>query len=202
MDLGDNNLSGTIPLCFQNLSGMTGMTEGYIKTDFIGRFEQSLNQVMKGVALEYTTMIRYLVNMDISSNKLVGEIPKELVLLAGLLGLNLSNNHLTGPIPDQIGGMKSLMSLDLSVNDLLGMIPQSMSDLTFLVKCKHDKVLEIGKKADEDEEDDDGFEKMWIYGVTRGFTTGFMGILRILVVKKRWRLAFFSFVGGYIGKKL
>ncbi|CAI9274071.1 unnamed protein product [Lactuca saligna] len=239
MDLGDNNLTGKIPLCFQKLSGMTG---GYSDMDFLGRFEQSLTQVMKGVALEYTTKIKYIVNMDLSSNKLVGEIPKELVLLAGLVGLNLSNNHLTGQIPDRIGDMKSLFSLDLSVNSLSGMIPQSMSALTSLsqlnlshnrlsgqiptgnqlqtlldpsiyaannqlcgsplpTSCKHDRVLEVGRNTEEDEDDDD-FEKMWIYGVTSGFTTGFMGILGILVLKNRWRHAFFNFVGGYIRKKL
>ena len=97
-----------------------------------GTFERSLIQKMKGVMLEYTNTLSYVVNMDLSSNKLVGEIPKELVLLSGLLGLYLSNNHFTGRIPDGIGDMNSLESLDLSMNHLSGMIPQSLSALTFL----------------------------------------------------------------------
>ncbi|GJU72654.1 putative leucine-rich repeat protein, partial [Tanacetum coccineum] len=129
MDFGENNLTGTIPRCFGNLRGMTG---GDSNLYFFGGFEQSVIQVMRGVPLEYTTIMRYVVNMDLSSNRLVGEIPNNLTLLSGLLGLNLSNNHLTGQIPARIGDMNSLMSLDLSGNDLIGTIPQSISSLTFL----------------------------------------------------------------------
>jgi hypothetical protein len=89
-------------------------------------------QVMKGVDLEYTTTLQFVVNMDLSSNKLVGEIPEELSTLVMLVGLNLSHNNLSGSIPDAIGNMKALNSLDLSVNKLTGMIPPSMASLTFL----------------------------------------------------------------------
>ncbi|XP_023734051.1 receptor-like protein EIX2 [Lactuca sativa] len=248
MDLGENKLTGSIPRCFQNFSAMTRVlnSDSMAADDYnlftAGTFEQSLSLVMKGVVLEYTKTLRYVVNIDLSSNKLVGEIPKELALLFGLLGLNLSNNHLTGRIPDRIGDMNSLMSLDLSKNHLSGMIPQSLSSLTFLshlnlshnnlsgriptgsqlqtltdpsiydgnnelcgsplpINCNHDEVPETGRNAEEDE-DDDGDEKILIYGATGGFTTGFMGIVGILVLNNRWRLAFFNFVGYYIGKKL
>ncbi|XP_023734048.1 putative receptor like protein 25 [Lactuca sativa] len=97
-----------------------------------GTFERSLIQKMKGVMLVYTNTLSYVVNMDLLSNKLVGEIPKALILLSGLLGLNLSNNHLTGRIPDRIGDMHSLESLDLSIIHLSGIIPQILSALTFL----------------------------------------------------------------------
>ncbi|KAL7597875.1 hypothetical protein Lser_V15G23884 [Lactuca serriola] len=239
MDLGENKLTGTIPRCFQNFGKMTEDDYSF----FIpGYFEQSLIQIMKGVAREYTMTLKYVVDIELSSNKLVGEIPKELVLLSGLLSLNLSNNHLTGRIPDRIGDMNSLESLDLSINHLSGMIPQSLSALTFLshlnlshnnlsgriptgsqlqtltdpsiyaannelcgsplpINCNHHEVLETGRNAEEDE-DNDGDEKIWIYGATGGFTTGCMGIVAILVLKNRWRLAFFKFVGYYIGKKL
>ncbi|CAI9285706.1 unnamed protein product [Lactuca saligna] len=240
MDLGENKLTGTIPRCFKNLSGM--ITGGHISISFSRSYELSLTQVMQGVVLEYTTTLSYVVNMDLSCNKLVGEIPKELVLLTGLLGLNLSKNQLTGHIPERIGDMKSLMSLDLSINHLSGMIPQSLSALTFLshlnlshnnlsgriptgsqlqtlidpsiyagnnelcgsplpIKCSHDDVSEIGRSSEEDEADD-GDENIWIYGATGGFTTGFMGIVAILVLKNRWRLAFFNLVGYCISKKL
>ncbi|PWA37864.1 leucine-rich repeat domain, L domain-like protein [Artemisia annua] len=94
--------------------------------------EENLIQVMKGVSLEYTTIFKYVINMDLSSNKLVGEIPVELMSLSALLGLNLSNNHLNGGIPDSIGNMKALNSLDLSGNQLTGPIPPSIGALNFL----------------------------------------------------------------------
>ncbi|KAJ0512474.1 putative non-specific serine/threonine protein kinase [Helianthus annuus] len=94
--------------------------------------EERLIQVMKGVSLEYTNTWSFVTNMDLSSNKLVGDIPAELTTLQGLVGLNLSNNHLSGCIPDHIGNMTALISLDLSGNEFGGPIPPSISALTFL----------------------------------------------------------------------
>ncbi|KAL3635735.1 hypothetical protein CASFOL_020282 [Castilleja foliolosa] len=82
--------------------------------------------------MEYTTTSMYVVNLDLSSNNLVGEIPPELTNLTGLIGLNLTHNHLRGGIPKKIGDMESLISLDLSSNNLSGAIPESLSKLTFL----------------------------------------------------------------------
>ncbi|KAM0023826.1 putative non-specific serine/threonine protein kinase [Helianthus debilis subsp. tardiflorus] len=228
MDFGENNLTGEIPRCFENIRGMTG---GDSNLYFFGGFEQSVIQVMRGVPLEYTTIMRYVVNLDLSSNNLVGEIPKELTSLSGLLGLNLSNNHLTGRIPDKIGDLGSLMSLDLSANDLSGMIPQSMSSLSFIshlnlsynnlsgriptgnqLQTLVDPWIYAGNNGlcgsplpkscsrnetspenmDKDDDDDD-VERIWIYAIASGFSTGFIGFVGILVLIKRWRLAFFKF---------
>ncbi|GFQ08618.1 phytosulfokine receptor 1 [Phtheirospermum japonicum] len=87
---------------------------------------------MKGVMMEYTKTLGYLVNLDLSSNHLVGDIPPELTNLTGLIGLNMSNNHLGGRIPRKIGDMQSLESLDLSSNNLSETIPESLSKLTSL----------------------------------------------------------------------
>ncbi|XP_023757101.2 putative receptor like protein 25 [Lactuca sativa] len=95
-------------------------------------FDESLIQVMKGVELEYTKNLALLFNMDLSSNKLVGEIPDKLTALCMLVGLNLSNKHLSGGIPGSIGNLMALNSLDLSRNELIGRIPPSMAALTFL----------------------------------------------------------------------
>ncbi|KAK1409145.1 hypothetical protein QVD17_35670 [Tagetes erecta] len=226
MDFGENNLTGTIPHCFQNLQGMTG---GDSNLYFFGGFEQSVIQVMRGVSLEYTTIMSYVVNLDLSSNNLIGEIPDELTSLSGLIGLNLSNNHLTGRIPNEIGGISSLMSLDLSANDLSGMIPNSISSLSFIshlnlsynnlsgriptgnqlqtlidpwiyagnnglcgsplpTSCSRSEV----EVTDNIGEDDD-VEKIWVYGISSGFATGFIGTLGMLVLVKKWRRAFFNF---------
>ncbi|KAL7589647.1 hypothetical protein Lser_V15G37595 [Lactuca serriola] len=71
-------------------------------------------------------------NMDLSSNKLEGEIPVELTALSKLVGLNLSKNHLSGGIPESIGKMTQIFSLDFSKNKLSGRIPSSMAALNFL----------------------------------------------------------------------
>ncbi|PWA72706.1 leucine-rich repeat protein [Artemisia annua] len=130
MQLSSNQLSGVIP---RKLNGM--ITMNLASTNYLDEgipVEETLIQVIKGASLEYTTTFRYVINMDLSSNNLVGEIPIELMSLSALMGLNLSNNHLSGGIPDSIGKMKALNSLDFSGNQLTGPIPPSIGALNFL----------------------------------------------------------------------
>ncbi|KAK3017604.1 hypothetical protein RJ639_004838 [Escallonia herrerae] len=128
LDLAGNDLTRNIPNCLGNISGMTMSVSAH----FFEWTGDKIVQVLNGVELAYTTTLLLLVNMDLSSNKLVGEISEELSALSVLLGLNLSHNHLTGSIPDKVGDLKSLISLDFSSNHLSGTIPQSMSALTSL----------------------------------------------------------------------
>ncbi|PWA72931.1 leucine-rich repeat protein [Artemisia annua] len=131
LDLAHNNLIGPIPHCLGKLNVMvTGSSSVSGFTEYL--FEENLIQVMKGVSLEYTKTFQYVINMDLSSNKLVGEIPVELMSLFALVGLNLSNNLLNGSIPQNIGNMKALISLDFSGNQLMGPVPPSIADLNFL----------------------------------------------------------------------
>ncbi|KAJ0528613.1 putative non-specific serine/threonine protein kinase [Helianthus annuus] len=130
LDVAHNSLTGTIPHC---LGELQGMRDGhYYGIGFSESTEEGLVQVMKGSSLEYTNTWYYVNNIDLSSNKFVGEIPVELTTLSELVGLNLANNHLSGGIPEDIGNMKALNSLDLSGNELGGMIPPSIAALTFL----------------------------------------------------------------------
>ncbi|KAK4487061.1 hypothetical protein RD792_006376 [Penstemon davidsonii] len=128
LDLANNNLTGGIPNCFGNLSGMVPNSNYHY--DWVA---ESFTEVLKGLELEYSSeMSRFLVNLDVSNNNLVGKIPWELTRLSDLIGLNLSHNHLVGEIPELIGDMKSVESLDLSNNNLSGTIPSSLSDLSFI----------------------------------------------------------------------
>nr|GEV37894.1 leucine-rich repeat protein [Tanacetum cinerariifolium] len=131
LDVAHNNFMGPIPRCLGKLNGMITVSSSKI-VDGDLRPDENLIQVMKGVSLEYTKNLRYVKNMDLSSNNLVGEIPVELRSLFGLVGLNLSNNHLNGGIPDNIRNMKELNSLDFSRNQLTGLIPLNIGALTFL----------------------------------------------------------------------
>ncbi|XP_022738458.1 probable LRR receptor-like serine/threonine-protein kinase At1g34110 [Durio zibethinus] len=93
---------------------------------------EHLTEVMKGRFLECTSTLSFLVNLDLSSNKLEGQIPEELTFLTGLIGLNLSRNQLSGMMPEKMGELEVLESLDLSLNELSGLIPSSLSTLTKL----------------------------------------------------------------------
>uniref|UniRef100_A0A251TF71 Putative leucine-rich repeat domain, L domain-like protein n=2 Tax=Helianthus annuus TaxID=4232 RepID=A0A251TF71_HELAN len=129
LDVAHNNFIGTIPRCLRELHGMVHNHSFY---SFDHGIEEGVIQVMKGISLEYTNTWSFVTNLDLSSNKLVGDIPAEITELYGLVGLNLSNNHLSGGIPVSIGNMASLNSLDLSGNELDGLIPPSIAALTFL----------------------------------------------------------------------
>ncbi|XP_039160582.1 receptor-like protein EIX1 [Eucalyptus grandis] len=161
LDMAVNDLTGTIPNCLGHMKGMklnksidegnslsptyaaappmlgptafnTIMGIAPTATDWT---QEHVEQVVKGMDLDYTTLdLQLMVNLDLSSNKLVGHIPRELTLLSGLRGLNLSRNFLSGGIPTMIGDMRSLESLDLSINHLSGTIPQSFSAFISLSK--------------------------------------------------------------------
>ncbi|XLT57089.1 receptor like protein 30-like [Arachis ipaensis] len=88
----------------------------------------------KGVVMDYLggQYLRHMVAIDLSCNKIYGEIPDIMGSLNSLVVLNLSNNMLTGSIPSSLGKLSNLEVLDLSLNSLSGNIPQQLTELTFL----------------------------------------------------------------------
>ncbi|KAF8020834.1 hypothetical protein BT93_G1303 [Corymbia citriodora subsp. variegata] len=130
LSLAHNNLSGGIPRCFNNLSLMWANSNFSPYRRFSSSF--SIMVDMKGTSREFTTSLRYLFSMDLSSNALDGQIPEGLTWLAQLQNLNLSRNKLIGEIPTDIGNLRKLESLDLSNNKLSGEIPPSLSNLDSL----------------------------------------------------------------------
>ncbi|VVB01269.1 unnamed protein product [Arabis nemorensis] len=70
--------------------------------------------------------------IDVSGNRLEGNIPESIGLLKELIVLNMSNNAFTGRIPPSLSNLTNLQSLDLSQNGLSGQIPPDLAKLTFL----------------------------------------------------------------------
>ena len=68
------------------------------------------------------------------SNRLTGEIPKELGDLSDLEGLWLQRNSLTGEIPPELGRLSNLKWLWLYGNELEGSIPPGLDKLSSLVQ--------------------------------------------------------------------
>ncbi|XVF03761.1 hypothetical protein REPUB_Repub05bG0021000 [Reevesia pubescens] len=147
LDLSINKISGNIPRCLNNFTSMTQKVEldqkieyllldlgqrlgikGSVRISYIG---EALF-MWRGTKQKYARILGLLLAIDLSSNKLTGEIPEELTNLQELVALNLSKNFLTGEIPRKIGQLRQLQSLDLSRNKLSGNIPQSLSEITFL----------------------------------------------------------------------
>ncbi|CAL5364959.1 unnamed protein product [Camellia sinensis] len=143
LDFSHNRLSGNIPHCFHNFTALvesksSSATISFYYMKFYGSYAQSGTYIdnalvlWKGKESEYGNTLGLLKCIDLSSNELVGKIPKQVGSLAGLVSLDLSRNNLTGNIIQEVGWMKMLESLDLSANELSGLIPAGLADLNFL----------------------------------------------------------------------
>ncbi|KAK7824351.1 receptor-like protein 15 [Quercus suber] len=162
LDLSYNKLFGPIPHCLSNftfkasdhdftLGGLSGVFVGkiipitwaYLITPrYEFAFEEATLEDSKQ-EVEFTTktktysykgdILNYMSGVDLSCNRLAGEIPPELGKISNnLRAMNLSHNNLTGPIPTSISNLKQMESLDLSYNNLNGTIPPQLTEMTSL----------------------------------------------------------------------
>ncbi|XP_042009455.1 receptor-like protein EIX1 [Salvia splendens] len=139
LDLSVNVLSSIIPDCFDNFTVLASesISDTYAHVITLGtrfggyetwEYEYSSFQ-WKGKESEYRKNLGLLKLIDVSSNTLIGNIPKSFSSMSNLNSLNLSRNSLTGHIIPDIGKMKTLDSLDLSRNQLSGKIPTSLAEI-------------------------------------------------------------------------
>ncbi|XP_050386416.1 receptor-like protein EIX2 [Argentina anserina] len=141
LDVSVNQLSGKILNCLNNLTSLAqeGNSNLTIRHSFHTSeaeppmtslyYEDDETFMWKGALSSYQSTLGLVKRIDLSSNKLTGEIPIEITHLVGLVSLNLSRNHLTGRIPPEIGKLESLDSLDLSRNKMHGGIPESLAHI-------------------------------------------------------------------------
>ncbi|KAK3133985.1 hypothetical protein QOZ80_6AG0543580 [Eleusine coracana subsp. coracana] len=132
LDLASNNLSGALPQNLSRLNAMSDQGPYVLSPGFSPSEKYNISVVTKRKELFYDNGGMLFVAIDLSSNYLTGEIPRDITSLHELVSLNLSGNCLSGKIPHSIGEMHLLESLDLSRNKLSGKIPSSLSKLTFL----------------------------------------------------------------------
>ncbi|XWS27571.1 hypothetical protein CRYUN_Cryun26dG0127500 [Craigia yunnanensis] len=156
MDLSQNKLFGPIPSCLSNLTLEPKDEKSYFSdgaSTFGIRILQDLafesrdsgqiypgsyveEQVefatKKGLYMYSGNILKYMSGIDLSCNRLTGQIPQEIGNLSELHSLNLSNNNLTGFIPSTFSKLKQIESLDLSNNNLSGRIPIQLTELNSL----------------------------------------------------------------------
>ncbi len=116
--ISNNNLTGTIPPEFGNLSALRVL---WLFT----------NQLTGEIPPELGNLTS-LVQLSLFRNQLTGEIPPELGNLTNLGRLELQTNQLTGEIPPELGNLTNLERLDLASNQLSGTIPAGFNQLTRL----------------------------------------------------------------------
>ncbi|KAH0979475.1 hypothetical protein GBA52_006652 [Prunus armeniaca] len=130
LDLSMNNISGTIPKCLNNWTTLAQKGTSTLTMAHVTRSRYYIDEeyvTWKGLRSKYKSTLGLLKSIDLSCNKLSGEIPIEITYLVGVVSLNLSRNRLTGQIPSRIGNLQELDSLDLSRNQINGRIPTSLS---------------------------------------------------------------------------
>jgi YD repeat-containing protein len=143
IELGNNNLTGTIPNELSNLSQLkclnffSNQLSGSIPLE-LGNLSNleiltlGLNSFEQGPIPAWVVNLDKLEILRLDSNNLIGPIPNELGQLDFLISLNLANNSLSGEIPIELGDLSNLEYLYLYNNNLDGGIPEQLANLTKL----------------------------------------------------------------------
>jgi hypothetical protein len=122
--------------------------------------------------------------------------------MKNLESLDLSSNKLVGEIPDTISGLSFLSFLNLSSNYLVGQIPVGTQLQSFDASCYDGNPGLCGAPlpichepnkhgGENDIDDDDSFTQSLYFGLGVGFAVGFWSLCGSLYLHKPWRHAYF-----------
>ncbi|KAI3811714.1 hypothetical protein L1987_21443 [Smallanthus sonchifolius] len=120
IDLSNNRFNGSIPQSVCNSSRLQYLLLG--QNSLTGRIPNEIGNCVK------------LLELQLGSNYLTGTIPPEIGKIKNLqIALNLSFNRLHGELPLDLGKLDKLVSLDLSNNQLTGNIPLALKGMLSLI---------------------------------------------------------------------
>ncbi|OAO96849.1 hypothetical protein AXX17_AT4G15870 [Arabidopsis thaliana] len=137
-DISENHFNGVLSSdYFDGWTTMLSVVVDFVVEVYIlGRsYPKSVDLTNKGLKMELVgSGFKIYKTIDVSGNRLEGDIPESISLLKELIVLNMSNNAFTGHIPPSLSNLSNLQSLDLSQNRLSGSIPPELGKLTFLAR--------------------------------------------------------------------
>ena len=128
LKLQSQHLTGEIPASLGNLTNLTNL-ELFSGPISITPSPERSNLTGRIPDLRRLTNLRVL---NLSRNRLTGELPEWLGDLRSLIELKLQFNRLEGNIPASLGSLSSLRSLHLRFNQLEGKIPASLGSSSSL----------------------------------------------------------------------
>ncbi|XP_077212795.1 uncharacterized protein LOC143847891 [Tasmannia lanceolata] len=118
IELSDNNFTGTIPVQVLSLPSLSNSLN-LSRNSFIGSLPSDFD-------------LKFLQRLDISDNKLLGEIPLALGNCLSLEYLYMGGNFFQGSIPQSLKNLEGIKELDLSHNNLSGPFPKYLENFTNL----------------------------------------------------------------------
>ncbi|KAJ9561050.1 hypothetical protein OSB04_006210 [Centaurea solstitialis] len=239
IDLSSNSLSGSIPSCLYNIikpfyptfieeMSDQGSEYGYKYESVLYKVPMlSSLLVDREVAeeVQFTTkslsylykghLLDLMVGLDLSCNRLTGEIPEELGLLNQIHALNLSHNQLYGRIPVNFSNLANIESLDLSSNHLSGEVPSGLIQLHYLStfnvsynnlsgnpllcgpplekKCTAASPPQVTSPSSK-EEDDEWYDIDFLASFYGTWAVSMLGFAGVLYVNPYWRRRWLEFV--------
>ncbi|KAL9286727.1 putative leucine-rich repeat-containing, plant-type, leucine-rich repeat domain superfamily [Arabidopsis thaliana] len=138
-DISENHFNGVLSSDY--FDGWTTMSSVVDIVDTVETlrpersYPKSVDLINKGIKMELVgSSFTIYKTIDVSGNRLEGDIPESIGLLNEVIVLNMSNNAFTGHIPPSLSNLSNLQSLDLSQNRLSGSIPPELGKLTFLAR--------------------------------------------------------------------
>lgn len=118
LNISSNNFSGPIPI---------------FPSENLKVLSLGANRFQGEIPLTLFDSCSGLLELDLSSNKLVGSVPDALSACSSLESLHISDNGFSGELPiETFMKLTSLKSLSLSFNNFFGTLPDSLSKLTGL----------------------------------------------------------------------
>lgn len=184
--------------------------EGVPLTLMIGA-DLSSNSLTGNIPFEMGDL-RELHSLNLSNNLLEGPIPASFQKLKNLETLDLSHNKLNGTIPREFVQITTLSVFSVAFNNLSGRIPDGGQFWTFEERRYAGNPYLCGKPLEricpsdnrtqyhnEEEEASRLIDKPIFFYIVVGvsYILGFWGAIVLLILNKRWRVAYFKVTDRY-----